>query len=176
MDKNTKKEKDNIDIEKTQKDLEECKNKGEEYLNNWKRERADFINYKNEEMERIGFLGKYVKEDIILKILPILDNIYLAEKQLPENLKNGSTGSPQAIEWTKGFLQIQSQILDFLKKEGIEEIKTANQKFDPSLMEATEEVSGEPFSVETGIVVEEIQKGYTMDGKVIRPAKVKISK
>ena len=167
MDKNIKKEKENIDIEKLQKEIEDSKAKSDEYLNNWKRERADFINYKNEEMERIGFLGKYVKEDIILKILPILDNIYLAEKQLPENL---------SIEWTKGFLQIQSQILDFLKKEGIEEIKTIGQKLDPNLMEATEEVRGGQSSAESGIVTEEIKKGYTMDGKVIRPAKVKISK
>ena len=176
MDKNIKKEKENIDIEKLQKEIEDSKAKSDEYLNNWKRERADFINYKNEEMERIGFLGKYVKEDIILKILPILDNIYLAEKQLPENLKNGSTGSPQAIEWTKGFLQIQNQITEFLKKEGIEEIKTIGEKFDPNFMEATEEVSGSLTPAETGVVIEEVQKGYTMDGKVIRPARVKISK
>ncbi|MEK7541054.1 MAG: nucleotide exchange factor GrpE [Patescibacteria group bacterium] len=156
--------------------LKELELKCEEYLNGWKRERADFLNYKKDEIERIGFLGKYVKEDMILKILPILDNIYLAEKQLPENLKNSSTGSPQVVEWTKGFLQIQNQILDFLKKEGIEEIKTIGQKFDPNLMEATEEVRGGQSSAESGIVTEEIKKGYTMDGKVIRPTKVKISK
>ena len=172
MDKNIKKD----EPKESPTQLEECEKKCDEYLNNWKRERADFINYKNEEMERIGFLGKYVKEDIILKILPILDNIYLAEKQLPENLKDNSTGSPQAIEWTKGFLQIQIQITEFLKKEGIEEIKTIGEKFDPSLMEATEEVSGRPTSAESGVVVEEIQKGYTMDGKVIHPARIKISK
>lgn len=175
MNKDTKPETKKEEPKELPAQLEECEAKCDEYLNNWKRERADFINYKNEEMERIGFLGKYVKEDIILKILPILDNIYLAEKQLPENLKNGSTGSPQAIEWTKGFLQIQSQILDFLKKEGIEEIKSIGEKFDPALMEATE-VSGGQSSAESGMVVEEIQKGYTMDGKVIRPARVKISK
>ena len=67
--------------------LDELEKKCEEYLNNWKRERADFLNYKKEEMERVGFLGKYLKEDIILKILPILDNIELAEKQLPKKLK-----------------------------------------------------------------------------------------
>ena len=142
-------------------------------MNNWKRERADFLNYKKDEMERIGFLGKYVKEDIIFKILPILDNFYLAEKQLPENLKSGKSGSAEAIEWTKGFLQIQNQITEFLKKEGIEEIKTNGEKFNPETMEAVGEAEEKGDS---GMVVEELQKGYIMESKVLRPAKVKISK
>lgn len=147
-------------------ELEECKQKCEEYLNNWKRERADFLNYKKDEMERIGFLGKYVKEDIIFKILPILDNFYLAEKQLP--------AAALGAEWTRGFLQIQNQIIEFLKKEGIEEIKSTDEKFDPSTMEVVEEVEVE--EKEHGEVIEELQKGYKMNDKVIRPAKVKISK
>ena len=151
--------------------LEECQKQSEEYLNNWKRERADFINYKKDEIERVGFLGKYVKEDIVFKILPILDNIYLAESHIPKELKEN--------QWIEGFSQIQNQLIEFLNKEGIEEIKTTGEKFDPSLMEAmeaTEEISGGPTSTESGMVVEEVQKGYTMEGKVIRPARVKISK
>jgi len=155
-------------------ELEGCNKKCEEYLNNWKRERADFLNYKKDEMERIGFLGKYVKEDMILKILPVLDSFYLAEKALPENLKSGKGGSAQAQEWTKGFLQIQNQITEFLKKEGIEEIKTIGQKFDPAKMEITEEI--ETDEEDSGIIVEETQKGYTLQNKVIRPAKVTVSK
>ena len=180
MEENTKKELNNNGEKSSE--LEECKKQCDEYLNNWKRERADFLNYKKDEMERVGFLGKYVKEDIIFKILPILDNIYLAEKQLPENLKLGKSGSAQAIEWTKGFLQIQNQITEFLKKEGIEEIKTIGEKFNPETMEAVGEadLSSEALAKEeggeSGMVVEELQKGYMMQEKVLRPAKVKISK
>lgn len=159
---------------KTQSELEECRKKCDEYLNNWKRERADFLNYKKDEMERAGFIVKYAKEDMIYKVLPITDNILLAEKQLPENLKKGEKGTPQAIEWTKGFLQIQNQIKEFLKKEGIEEIKTMGEKFDPNTMEIIEEMENKEN--EPGIVVEEAQKGYIMNGKVLRPAKIKISK
>jgi len=153
----------------------ELEKKCEEYLNNWKRSAADFINYKKDEMERIGFLVKYANEEIILKVLPILDSFYLAEKQLPENLKKGSEGSPQAIEWTKGFLQIRNQIKEFLKKEGIEEIKTVGENFDPETMEAIDEITNSQFSI-SNTVVEELQKGYKMEDKVLRPAKVKISK
>jgi len=163
-------------------ELEECKKKCDEYLNNWKRERADFLNYKKDEIERIGFFGKYIKEDMTLKILPILDNFYLAEKQLPENLKakarEGSEKSPQ-VEWTKGFLQIHKQIEEFLKKEGIEEIKTVSEKFDPNFHEVVGEVGHSEAlaqDAKPGEIIEELQKGYMMSDKVIRPAKVKISK
>ncbi len=172
MEEDIIKKEEEKDIEKPKNELEECNKKCDEYLNNWKRERADFLNYKKDEIERMAFLGQYAKEDIILKILPVLDSFYLAEKQLPDNLKNGEKGSPQAIEWTKGFLQIQNQIKEFLKKEGIEEIESVGQKFNPETMEAVEEVEGE----ESGIVIEELQKGYKMQDKVLRPAKVKISK
>lgn len=156
-------------------ELGELKKKCEEYLNNWKRERADFLNYKKNEAERAGVLVKYAKEDMILKILPVLDNIELAEKQLPENLKKGAEGSPQVIEWTKGFLQIKKQLEEFLKKDGVETIETTGKKFDPETMEAVEEISiAEHLTPNT--IVEELQRGYIMEGKVIRPAKVKISK
>src|SRR3989344_5219080 len=100
--------------------LQETEKQRDEYLNNWKRSAADFINYKKDEVERARLLAGYVKESVIYNLLPILDNFYLAEKQLPEKLKKGEEGTPQSIEWTKGFMQIQKQIEDFLKKEGIE--------------------------------------------------------
>ena len=142
------------------KQLEEAKARCEEYLNGWKRERADFLNYKKEEMERIGQMIKYANEELILKIIPILDNIYLAETHVPEELKDH--------EWTKGFNQIKTQLVEFLKKEGIEEIEVLGKEFDPSTME-TVDGDGET-------VAEEVQKGYTMHGKIIRVARVRVAK
>ncbi len=174
--------------EKNIDETSELKKKADEYLNNWKRERADFLNYKKDEVERMVNLANYAKEHIILEVLPILDNIYLAEKQLPEHLKKparigyaedvvggGEKGSQQAIEWTKGFLQIQKQLEDFLKKQGIEEIKTAGERFNPETMEAVEETSNTQH-LTPNTSVEELQKGYLLDGKVLRPAKVKVAK
>lgn len=153
-------------------ELEICQKKQNEYLNNWKRERADFLNYKKDEMERFASFAGYAKEKIILEILPILDNLELAEKELPEKLKSGEEGTKEAQEWTRGFLQIRKQFSEFLKKEGIEEIEISGKPFDSNFMEIVEEAEGE----KQGIVVEELQKGYTMNGKVIRPAKVKVAK
>jgi len=162
------------EADEVKKQLEEAKAKCEEYLNGWKRERADFLNYKRDEMERIGQLAKYANTEIILKIIPILDNIYLAESHVPEELieESPSTGSGQTSQawkvWINGFNQIKNQLADFLKKEGIEAIKTVGEKFDPNTMEAVE---GEGETV-----AEETQKGYTMHGRIIRVAKVKVTK
>lgn len=148
------------------KKLEECQKKKDEYLAGWQRARADFLNYGKEEMERIKEILKYGNENLILKILPILDNFELAEKKLPENLKNDGE--------IKGLLQIKIQLQDFLKNQGIEEIKTIGEKFDPNFQEVVGEV--EEADCESGTVIEEAQKGYTIHGKVLRPAKVKIAK
>ena len=149
-----------------QKDLEECKKKCDEYLNNWKRERADFINYKNEEIKRIDLLARYTKEKNIINVIPVLDSIYLAEKQMPEELQNHN--------WVVGFLQTKKQIDTFLQKEGLEKIEVIDKPFDPNIMEAIEEV--EHKEMQPNIVIEEVQRGYMMDDKVLRPAKVRISK
>jgi len=146
-------------------ELEDLEKKCEEYLNGWKRERADFLNYKKEEMERISHLVKYANEEIILKLIPILDNICLAEQH-----------APQDNEWVQGFLQIKKQFSDFLKKEGIEHIEVLGKKFDPNLMEAAEEIVGCPTPHNSGEVVEEVQRGYTLHGKLIRPARVRVTK
>jgi len=147
-------------------EMEELKKKCEEYLNGWKRERADFLNYKKDEMERISYMAKYASQEIILKILPILDNFYLAESHVPEELKNNN--------WVDGFTQIKKQLEDFLAKEGIEPIEVLGKPFDPATMEVVEEV---PASAEgSGVAMEEVQRGYTLHDKLIRVAKIKISK
>jgi len=159
-------------------EVEELKAKCEEYLNGWKRERADFINYKKDEAERISSLVKYANEDIIYNLIPILDNFNLASKHAPKD-----------NELAQGFLMIKKQLEDLLTKEGIETIEVLGKPFDPNTMEIvgtasaqgsdeSKEVSGGPASAESTAetVAEEVQKGYTLNGKLIRPAKIKIIK
>jgi len=155
-----------LSIEDLKKKLDECEKLKNEYLAGWQRERADFLNYKREEMERIGEILKYADVGLILKILPILDNFEIVEKNLPENLKND--------ERIKGLILIKNQIKDFLKNQGVEEIECLGKKFDPNLMEVVEIV--EKLGTDSGIVIEEIQKGYKINGRLLRPAKVKIAK
>jgi len=159
-------EKKEISLEELKKNLEECQKLKDEYLAGWQRARADFLNYQKEELERMSEIIKYAGAEFILKILPILDNFDLAEKKLPEDLKND--------ENVKGILLIKNQILNFLKSQKVEEIKSVGEKFDPNFMEAIEEV--EIKEKNSGIVIEEIQKGYKINDRLLRPAKVKITK
>jgi len=148
------------------RELEECQKLKDEYLAGWQRSRADLLNYKKEEMERIGEILKYTGEGLILKMLPILDNFDLIEKKLPENLKND--------ENIKGLLQIKTQMQDFLKSQGVEAIESLGQKFDPNFHEVIKEI--ELKDKESGTIIEEIKKGYLIQGRILRPAKVRVSK
>ncbi len=146
--------------------LKECQKLKKEYLDGWQRARADFLNYKKAETERISEILKYRVEELNSKILLILDNFNFAEKKLPKELEND--------EYIKGIFQIKKQFQDFFKNQGIEEIKTIGEKFDPNFHEVIEEV--ESKDKKPGIIVSEIKKGYILHGKIIRPAKVKIAK
>ncbi len=161
-------------IQELRQKLEECEKAKKEYLSGWQRERADFLNYKKEESKRVKELIEYANNDIILKFLSILDNFDIAEKHISQEL--------QEREEIKGLLQIRLQIKDMLKGYGLEEIECMGKKFDPNFQEAVEEVDIDEAKkkiggeVEPGVVVEEIQKGYAIHGKVLRPAKVKVVK
>ncbi len=146
-----------------EKKLKKCEEEKNEYLEGWKRAKADLINYKKEETERTAKLIEYIEKNNILELLPILDNIEIAEKNISsEN------------EWTEGFSNIKKQILSFLEKKGVKPINTKGQLFDPNFQEAVE-IIPDP-NQKSGIVLEEVQKGYLLGEKVIRPAKVKVIK
>lgn len=141
--------------EKPEQKLEEYQKQAEEYLNNWKRERADFINYKKDEAKRLEEFAKFANEGLILEVIEILDDLEIA-------LKHSSSDF-------NGLNQIMKKFGDWLKKYGVERIKVAGEKFNPELHEAVESSAKEGE-------LEEIRAGYTMHGKVIRPARVKIIK
>lgn len=142
--------------------LEQCQKQKEEYLAGWQRARADFLNYKKEEMERISGLIVYAHEEMLLKLLPILDDFDRAEKEIKDETS------------LKGFQQVKDQFHNLLKTYGLEEMETIGQKFDPNFHEAVEQVDNK--EKESGVIVEEIEKGYLIQGRVLRVAKVKVAK
>ena len=149
-----------------EKKLKECEEVKEEYLNNWKKERANLLNYRKEEEERIIQRANIIKRDFILELLNILDNLNIAENEFPKDLKGN--------KWAEGLLKIKDQILDIVKKEGVEEIKAMGKEFDPRYHEAVEMIEdGENAS---SIIIEEIKKGYLYKGEVLRASKVKVVK
>ncbi len=155
-----------INKEKLLSDFEKCKKQAEEYLAGWKRAKADLINYKKRQEEVVQEFIKFANQDLILELLPMLDNFRLAAQHLPKELENS--------EWVKGVFQIKNQLENLLKTRGIEEIKSVGEKFNPELHESVEEV--ESSDKKEGMIVEEVQKGYKLNGKVIRAARVKVVK
>ncbi len=127
--------------------------KEEEYLNNWKRERADFLNYKKEEAKRIEQFAKFAHEDVILEVIEIVDDLELAVQEYKD----------------MGLEQIIKKFKDLFKKYGVQEIVVEGKKFDPALQEAVETETG-------GEKIVQVRTGYMMHDKVLRPARVKIIK
>jgi len=145
-------------------ELAACQAKCEEYLNGWKRAQADFINYKKEENERLAAMTKYIQLEFVYKLLPLLDNLNLVEKNYLSELAQNAH--------VKGLLQIKTQLEDFLKAQGVEEIKALGEKFDPNFHEVIQTVTLP--EKESGTIIEVIQKGYLVEGNLFRPAKVKV--
>ena len=172
------KKEEKINIEELKNEMQELEKQKNEYLAGWQRERADFINYKKEEIERIEtFLG-HVKEEFIFKILPILDNFDMATRESSfislKYSKLNKEEEKKIESIIQGFLQIKIQLQEFLKAHGVEEIKSTGEKFDPNFHEAIEQA--ESKDKESGVIIEEIQKGYKIKDRLLRPAKVRVTK
>jgi len=161
-----KKEDRDKKINELESELEILTREKEEYLNSWKRDLANYINYKSKECERTQDIAISIKEIMFEKLISILDNMSFAEKSIEENLKNNAS--------VKGLLLIKKQLEDFLKNEGLEEINEIEIDFNPEIHEVLEEIESEEEN--SGKIKEIIQKGYKINGRVLRPAKVKIIK
>ncbi|MBU4343363.1 MAG: nucleotide exchange factor GrpE [Candidatus Omnitrophica bacterium] len=146
--------------------LKEKAEKSDEYFDKLLRIQAEFDNYKKRlEKEKIEFI-KFANSDIILEMLKILDDFERA-------VEAGKSKHDFDILY-KGVEMIWNDLKEFLKQKGLKEIEAKGKPFNPHEHEAMmqEERDDEP----EGHVVEELQKGYTLNGRVIRPVKVKVSK
>jgi len=157
-------EKDNDELKKK---LEACEKERDEYLNGWKRAKADFINAQKDEAKRFEEILKFGQTELIKELITTLDSFDLAIAALEKD----GTATKEAA---KGLYLIRSQIEDVLKKRGLERmVIKVGQLFDPSLQEAIGEIESDQPA---GTIIEEIERGYLLHGRVIRPARVKISK
>lgn len=143
------------------KELTQAKEEIEKLTEVAKRALADLQNYKKRvEEDRASFVS-LANAALISEILPILDSFNRAFQNTPKEF--------QENEWIKGIIAIEQQLVATLEKEGLQEIKTENEKFDPNLHEALMQGPGEKDTI-----IEEFEKGYMINEKVLRPAKVKI--
>jgi molecular chaperone GrpE len=153
-------------IKKTKEQLKKAEQERAEYLAGWQRAKADLINYKKEQEAKISEIFKFANEGLIYEILPVLDSFELAMKHFENNHKNAEGLGKEEIK------QIYNQFKNILKSSGVEEIQVTGEKFNPEFHESVGEIEGG----EQGLIAEEVQKGYKLNGKVIRASKVKIGK
>ena len=148
-------------LKKAREKLEKCEAEKKEYLDGWQRARADLSNYKKDEAKRFEEFARFAAEGLIAEVVTALDSFDLAMRhEMPKDVE-------------RGIVVIRSQLEDILRRRGLTVMQPLGQKFDPAYHESLGEVETDG---EEGMVAEVLQPGYLLAGKVLRPARVKISK
>ena len=147
------------DIESLKKALAETKAEAEANLAGWQRAQADLINYKRRNEQEKEEIGKFANSVLMLNLLPILDDMERAFASVPSHLVK--------LSWVEGIRLIKHKLWASLEAQGLSQIKAQGEPFDPNLHEAAMHGKGKE-----GMVIEELQKGYKLHDRVIRPAMV----
>jgi len=170
MDDQANNQTDENTLERLQQDLDLA-------MNGWKRAQADFENYKKRKESESQELIQFAREVTVAKLLPTLDSLEQALRHMPIEENQESRIKNQAFfdryqKWQEGILATLNQLDKALAEMGVKKIESLGKKFDPNFHEAVKEAPGE----QDGVVVEELQSGFELNGKVIRPSQVIISK
>ncbi len=147
------------DIEVLKQALAEEKAKVEANLAGWQRAQADFINYKRRSEQEKEEISKFANAALMLNLLPILDDLERALVSIPPKLVG--------FTWVEGISLIERKLRASLEVQGLSQIKALGEPFDPNLHEAAMYAKGKE-----GIVIEELQTGYKLHDRVIRPTMV----
>jgi molecular chaperone GrpE len=146
------------DLEKI---LAETKQKADDYLDSWKRAQADYQNYKRRAEQEKMEMSAYANTQLILKLLPVLDDFERAVESLTPKLVK--------MDWVHGIRLVERKLRTTLEAQGLSPIKALGEPFDPNLHEAVMHVKGEDDKV-----VRELEKGYRLYDKVLRASKVAV--
>ena len=146
--------------------LQKLQNEKDELFEKLQRVSADYANYQKRAPKQIADTIAYEKEKIIKTFLPALDNF-------EHTLQNAASAENVEV-LLKGIHIVHDQLLDILKSHGVTQIHATDEIFDPSIHQAMMQRS-EPEK-EENIVLEEFQKGYKLNDRIIRPSKVIVNK
>src|SRR3989338_5084919 len=136
------------------------------FYDKYVRAHAEFENAKKRlEKDKIDY-ARFANESFVIDFLPIIDSLEMSEKHIKE------AKDFKAVQ--EGVEMIHLQIQKFLKDIGVEKVRTDGEKFNPHLHEAIETV--EANDKEESLIVEELKPGYMFNGRLLRPASVKIVK
>ena len=162
-----KKKKQKEEKNKYKEKIEELENQNKKLEQDVLIAKADLINYRRRKDEEVTRLLKFCNEDLIKQILPVLDNFERAIKLDDNNLDD------EVSKFLEGFKMIYCNMQNIMNNFEVKPIDSSNVPFDPTYHNAImmEKVEG----IESGMIVEVLQKGYIYKDKVIRPAMVKVS-
>lgn len=152
--------------ENYQEEIEKLKAELDDWKNSYMRKQADFQNFTKRKEREMEELRKFASEKIITKLLDGMDNL--------ERAISSSSQTKDFDGLVKGVQLILGNLKDIMKSEGVEEIVTENAEFDPHEHMAVMVENSEEH--EDNKIIMELQKGYKMKGKVIRPSMVKVCK
>lgn len=160
-DKNSENMVDDIeeDVAALKEAVAEEKKRSAEYLTNWQRTQADFLNYKKRSEQDKEEISKFANSILILGLLPVLDDLERAFTSIPAKLAKHS--------WVDGIRLIERKFRAGLETQGLLQIKALGEPFNPKVHEAAMHTAGKE-----GMVIEELQKGYKLRDRVVRPSVV----
>ena len=153
------------ELEAMRAELEQTQAQAAEYLDGWQRARAEFANYKKRMEAERGELRQSSNEALLLKLLPVVDDFERAFQVLPEDLED--------IAWVDGFGIIQRKLQSILESENVTPIEATGQPFDPEWHQAV--LQEETNEYPDGYVSEEMQRGYLLGRRVLRPSMVTVA-
>jgi molecular chaperone GrpE len=148
-------------IKKLREKLKKAIAEKQEYLTGWQKDKAEFINArKRDDQDKKDFV-RFANENLLAELFPVLDsfNMAMGNKEVWEKVDKN---------WRTGVEYIAAQLKKVLEEHGLKEIDPIGQKFDPMRDEAIED------GKESDIITTVVQKGYTLNGKIVKAPKVKV--
>jgi molecular chaperone GrpE len=145
--------------------LQKERDQATDYMKKWQYAQAELANVRRRGQQERDDLVKFGVAPLAAALLEVLDNFERAEQTLPPPFRS--------YTWVNGVFLIHRQIEYYLQQHGVEAIETANQRYDPALHEAIAQEHHD--TIGEGMIIAEVQRGYRMHGRLLRPALVRVS-
>jgi molecular chaperone GrpE len=152
------------DLEELQRLLDEAREQGDEHQRAWQRAAADYANYKRRTDEERETVAQFANALLIGKLLAVLDDFDRALEHVPAEVHEG---------WVDGIRLVERKLRGVLEAEGVTPIEAVGQPFDPNQHEAV--VHDETADYPDNTVIGELQRGYRLRDRVLRPALVRVA-
>jgi molecular chaperone GrpE len=151
-------------LEELQAQLEQTQAQSDEHMRAWQRAAADYSNYKRRTDEERGSVAVFANALLIGKLLAVLDDFDRALDNVPPDTDDS---------WVEGVRLVERKLRNVLEAEGVTPIEAIGQPFDPNVHEAV--VHEETADFPDNHVIDELQRGYRLHDRVLRPALVKVA-